>query len=39
MVRDEAQLGEVRGKSPKKYGLKLIRFRCDFRDPFGIGSK
>ena len=36
MVRDEAQLAEVREKITKKYGLKLIRgFRCDFRDPFG----
>jgi len=36
MVRDEAQLSEVREKITKKYGLKLIPgFRCDFRDPFG----
>lgn len=36
MVRDEAQLGEVREKITKTYGLKLIPgFRCDFRDPFG----
>ena len=36
MVRDEAQLAEVREKIAKKYGLKLIPgFRCDFRDPFG----
>jgi catechol 2,3-dioxygenase-like lactoylglutathione lyase family enzyme len=36
MVRDEAQLAEVRTKITKKYGLKLIPgFRCDFRDPFG----
>ena len=36
MVRDEAQLAEVREKITKKYGLKLIPgFRCDFRDPFG----
>jgi hypothetical protein len=36
MVRDEAQLAEVRDKITKKYGLKLIPgFRCDFRDPFG----
>jgi len=36
MVRDEAQLEEVRQKLMKKYGIKLIPpFRCDFRDPFG----
>jgi catechol 2,3-dioxygenase-like lactoylglutathione lyase family enzyme len=36
MVRDEAQLTEVRDKIVNKYGLKLIPgFRCDFRDPFG----
>jgi hypothetical protein len=36
MVRDEAQLEEVRKKLTKKYGIKLIPpFRCDFRDPFG----
>ena len=36
MVRDEAQLAEVRDKVTNKYGLKLIEgFRCDFRDPFG----
>lgn len=36
MVRDEAQLAEVRDKVTKKYGLKLLpRFRCDFVDPFG----
>ena len=36
MVRDEAQLNEVREKLTKKYGIKLIPpFRCDFRDPFG----
>ena len=36
MVRDEAQLDEVRKKLTKKYGIKLIPpFRCDFRDPFG----
>jgi hypothetical protein len=36
LVRDEAQLAEVREKITKKYGLKLIPgFRCDFRDPFG----
>ena len=36
MVRDEAQLEEVRKKLTKKYGIKLVPpFRCDFRDPFG----
>lgn len=36
MVRDEAQLAEVREKVTKKYGLTLFpRFRCDFVDPFG----
>jgi len=36
MVRDEAQLTEVREKITTKYGLKIIPgFRCDFRDPFG----
>jgi catechol 2,3-dioxygenase-like lactoylglutathione lyase family enzyme len=36
MVRDEAQIAEVREKITKKYGLKLIPpFRCEFIDPFG----
>jgi catechol 2,3-dioxygenase-like lactoylglutathione lyase family enzyme len=36
MVRDEAQIAEVRDKLTGKYGIKLIEgFRCDFRDPFG----
>jgi catechol 2,3-dioxygenase-like lactoylglutathione lyase family enzyme len=36
MVRDEAQLAEVREKLTKRYGIKLIPpFRCDFFDPFG----
>lgn len=36
MVRDEAQLGAVREKLTRKYGLELIPgFRCDFHDPFG----
>jgi len=36
MVRDEAQLNEVRDKLTKKYGIKLIPpFGCDFIDPFG----
>jgi catechol 2,3-dioxygenase-like lactoylglutathione lyase family enzyme len=36
IVRDEAQLNEVRDKLTKKYRITLIPgFRCDFRDPFG----
>jgi len=36
IVRDEAQLSEVREKLITKYGIELIPgFRCDFRDPFG----
>lgn len=36
IVRDEAQIAEVREKVTKKYGLKLIPgFRCDFHDPSG----
>lgn len=36
IVRDEAQLSQVREKLTEKYGLKLIPgFRCDFHDPFG----
>lgn len=36
IVRDEAQLEEVRKKLTEKYGLQLIPgFRCDFHDPFG----
>lgn len=36
MVRNEAQLAEVRAKLTEKYGLTLIKgFRCDFRDPWG----
>lgn len=36
MVRDEAQLAEVREKVSTKWGLELLpRFRCDFRDPWG----
>jgi catechol 2,3-dioxygenase-like lactoylglutathione lyase family enzyme len=36
IVRDEAQIAEVREKVAKKYGLKLIPgFRCDFHDPSG----
>ena len=36
MVRDKAQLEEVRNKLKQKYKLKLEpQFRCDFRDPWG----
>src|SRR4029434_10652034 len=36
MVRDEAQLGEVQKKLPKKYKLnREPPFRCDFHDPWG----
>lgn len=36
MVRDEAQVAEVRSKLTSNYGIELIPgFRCDFRDPFG----
>ncbi|HLX25752.1 MAG TPA: VOC family protein [Candidatus Cybelea sp.] len=36
IVRDQAQLNEVREKLTQKYGIKLIPpFRCDFIDPFG----
>ncbi len=36
MVRDEAQINEVREKITKKYGLEVHPdFRCDFRDPWG----
>jgi catechol 2,3-dioxygenase-like lactoylglutathione lyase family enzyme len=36
MVRDDAQIAEVREKLTGKYGLELIEdFRCDFRDPWG----
>src|SRR5438876_12460859 len=36
MVRDEAQLAEVRKKLTEKYKLKLEPpFRCDFHDPWG----
>ena len=36
MVRDDAQVAEVRQKITEKYGLKTIPpFRCDFRDPWG----
>jgi catechol 2,3-dioxygenase-like lactoylglutathione lyase family enzyme len=36
MVRDEAQITEVRDKLTTKYGIELIPpFRCDFIDPFG----
>jgi catechol 2,3-dioxygenase-like lactoylglutathione lyase family enzyme len=36
IVRDNAQLAEVKEKLTKKYGIELIPpFRCDFIDPFG----
>jgi catechol-2,3-dioxygenase len=36
IVRDEAQVRQVRRKLVKKYRLKLHPgFRCDFRDPWG----
>jgi catechol 2,3-dioxygenase-like lactoylglutathione lyase family enzyme len=36
LVRDNAQIAEVREKVSSKYGLKLEpHFRCDFRDPWG----
>jgi catechol 2,3-dioxygenase-like lactoylglutathione lyase family enzyme len=36
IVRDEEQLGNVRDKITRKYGVELIEgFRCSFRDPFG----
>lgn len=36
MVRDDAQVAEMREKIIEKYGLKTIPpFRCDFRDPWG----
>ena len=36
MVRDEAQIAEVRKKLTTKYKIELIPpFRCDFRDPWG----
>src|SRR5262249_60339137 len=40
MVRDAEQIKEVRRKLTKKYKLKLHPdLRCDFRDPWAIGSK
>ena len=36
MVRDQAQVTEVREKLTRKYGIELIPpFGCDFRDPWG----
>ncbi len=36
MVRDDAQVAEIREKISEKYGLEPIPpFRCDFRDPWG----
>jgi catechol 2,3-dioxygenase-like lactoylglutathione lyase family enzyme len=36
IVRDEAQIAEIRRKLTAKYKIELIPpFRCDFRDPWG----
>jgi catechol 2,3-dioxygenase-like lactoylglutathione lyase family enzyme len=36
IVRDEAQIAQIREKLTKKYGVKMLpHFRCDFVDPFG----
>lgn len=36
MVKDDAQIDEIRSKVTTKYGLALDpQFRCDFRDPWG----
>ncbi|MEO6970008.1 MAG: VOC family protein [Chthoniobacterales bacterium] len=36
MVRDPAQVDEIRAKLTTKYQIELIPpFRCDFRDPWG----
>ena len=36
MVRDEAQIAEIREKLTTKYQIELVPpFRCDFRDPWG----
>jgi predicted enzyme related to lactoylglutathione lyase len=36
IVRDDAQIAEVREKITTKYGLRIEDgFRCDFRDPWG----
>lgn len=36
IVRDDAQVAEVREKIIQKYGLETIPpFRCDFHDPWG----
>ncbi len=36
MVRDDAQVAEIREKISEKYEIKTIPpFRCDFRDPWG----
>lgn len=36
MVKDAAQIEEVRQKLTEKYGIRLTPpFRCDFRDPWG----
>lgn len=36
MVRDQAQIAEIREKLVSRYGIELIPpFGCDFYDPFG----
>lgn len=36
MVRDDAQVAEIREKLTTKYRIELVPpFRCDFRDPWG----
>ena len=36
MVRDEAQIAEIREKLTTRYGIELLPpFGCDFYDPFG----
>jgi hypothetical protein len=36
MVRNEAQVAEVRDRLTRKYGIELIPpFGCDFRDSWG----
>jgi len=36
MVRDDAQIAEIREKLTNKYKIELgKRFRCDFHDPWG----
>ena len=36
IVRDDAQIGEIKAKLQSKYGISTVPpFRCDFHDPFG----